>query len=75
MSKTYRKRFYHCAGMRKPRTTSEIKSIEALMADIRAGEYDDIGCGVSKLGRMSRHIPTAYDDIVVAAAYDKWGTL
>lgn len=75
MSRTYRDRFYRCAGLRNPRTTNEIKSIEALMADIRAGEYDDIGCGVSKLGRMSRHIPTAYDDIVVASAHDKWSTL
>jgi len=67
MSKTQRnfpdwRRFYY----RRPRTTNEIKQNTGLLADIKA---DDISYDISGLNRIHRHIPNAWDDVVISAYY------
>jgi len=68
MSKTQRdfpnwRKFYY----RRPKTTNEIKQNTGLLADIVA---DDIPYDISGLNRIHRHIPNAYDDLIISAAFE-----
>jgi hypothetical protein len=55
-------------GLRKPRTTNEIRQNEALLADVKA---DDVPYDISGLNRIHRHIPTAYDDIIISSLSER----
>jgi hypothetical protein len=69
MSKTQRdfpdwKRYYY----RRPKTTNEIRQNTGLLADIVA---DDIPYDISGLNRIHRYIPNAWDDVAIAAFYER----
>jgi hypothetical protein len=69
MSKTNRnqpfwKRYWH----RNPKTTNEIKQNLALFNDLK---NNDVEYRISGINRFHRHIPTAYDDILVSSYAEK----
>ena len=61
MSRTYRKNPPNNCLYRNPKTKNEISQIDAIMNDPDLKDYK-----LAKVNRMHRHIPTAWDDIVVA---------
>ena len=61
MSRTYRKNPPNSYLYRNPKTKNEISQIDAIMNDPELKDYK-----LGKLNRLNRHIPTAWDDIVVA---------
>lgn len=70
MSRTYRKNYHHSCALRRPKTTGQRRQIAALVADLKFGEYD--GLPITKINRAHRHIVNAYDDLVIAAAMNKY---
>lgn len=68
MSRTQRnfpdwKRFYY----RRPKTTNEIRQNQGLLSDIKV---DDVQFNISGINRLHRHIPTAWDDVVISSYYE-----
>ena len=66
MSRTHRTSPSHRCGLRKPKTTQEIRQNKGLIEDVKSGEFD---YAISGLNRMHRIIPTAWDDVVASSYY------
>ena len=55
-------------GLRRPKTTQEIKQNQGLLQDIAAGEFE---YDISGVNRLHRHIAHANDDIVASSIYQQ----
>ncbi len=62
MSRTYRNNPESSTGLRHPHTMSERRQLNGLQTDARLHQVD-----ISPVNRLSRHIPTDYDDLKVAS--------
>jgi len=62
MSRTYRRNTESTTGLRHPHTMSERRQLNGLMTDARVND-----CRISPSNRLSRHIPTDFDDLKVAS--------
>ncbi len=62
MSRTYRRQTESATGLRHPHTMNERRQINGLQTDARLHQVD-----ISPANRLSRHIPTDYDDLKVAS--------
>ena len=62
MSRTYRRNSESSTGLRHPHTMNERRQLKGLEADARVNH-----CRISPANRLSRHIPTDFDDLKVAA--------
>lgn len=69
MSRTHRNRNYNSCIYRNPKTKREIDQVNSILTDPELKEYN-----LGKKNRIEgRHIPTAYDDIVVSCRNEtKW---
>ena len=62
MSRTYRNNPESSTGLRHPHTMSERRQLNGLQTDARLHQVD-----ISPVNRLSRHIPTNFDDLKVAS--------
>ena len=62
MSRTYRRQTESSTGLRHPHTMSERRQLNGLKADARLHQVS-----ISPVNRLSRHIPTDFDDLKVAS--------
>ena len=62
MSRTYRHNPESSTGLRHPHTMSERRQLNGLQTDARLHQVN-----ISPVNRLSRHIPTDYDDLKVAS--------
>lgn len=62
MSRTYRRYAESSTGLRHPHTMNERRQLNGLMTDARVND-----CRISPTNRLSRHIPTDFDDLQVAS--------
>ena len=62
MSRTYRRNAESSTGLRHPQTINERRQLNGLEADARLND-----CRISPANRLSRHIPTDFDDLKVAS--------
>jgi len=62
MSRTYRRRTESSTGLRHPHTMSERRQLNGLQTDARLHQIN-----ISPVNRLSRHIPTDFDDLKVAS--------
>ena len=62
MSRTYRRNAESTTGLRHPQTINERRQLNGLMTDARVND-----CRISPANRLSRHIPTDFDDLKVAS--------
>ena len=62
MSRTYRRNNESSTGLRHPQTINERRQLNGLMTDARVND-----CRISPSNRLSRTIPTDYDDLKVAS--------
>ncbi len=62
MSRTYRNNPESNTGLRHPHMMSERRQLNGLQTDARLHQVD-----ISPVNRLSRHIPTNYDDLKVAS--------
>ena len=62
MSRTYRRTTESSTGLRHPHTMNERRQLNGLQADARLHQIN-----ISPVNRLSRHIPTDFDDIKVAS--------
>ena len=62
MSRTYRRNTESSTGLRHPQTMNERRQLNGLLNDARVNQ-----CRVSPANRLSRTIPTDYDDLKVAS--------
>ena len=62
MSRTYRRHNESSTGLRHPHTMNERRQLTGLEADARIND-----CRISPANRLSRHIPTDFDDMKVAS--------
>ena len=62
MSRTYRRQTESRTGLRHPHTMSERRQLNGLQTDARLHQVN-----ISPANRLSRHIPTDYDDLKVAS--------
>jgi len=61
MSRTYRRNAESSNGLRHPHTMNERRQLNGLETDARVNQ-----CRISPANRLSRHIPTDFDDLKVA---------
>jgi hypothetical protein len=62
MSRTYRHNPESTTGLRHPHTMSERRQLNGLQTDARLHQVN-----ISPANRLSRHIPTNFDDLKVAS--------
>ena len=62
MSRTYRHNPESRTGLRHPHTMNERRQLNGLQTDARLHQVD-----ISPVNRLSRHIPTDFDDVKVAS--------
>ena len=62
MSRTIRNNPESSTGLRHPHTMNERRQLKGLEADARVND-----CRISPANRLSRHIPTNFDDLKVAS--------
>ena len=62
MSRTYRHNPESSTGLRHPHTMSERRQLNGLQTDARLHQVN-----ISPVNRLSRHIPTDFDDLKVAS--------
>ena len=62
MSRTYRNHGHDAMYFRHPHTMNERRQLEGLKTDARLHQVD-----ISPVNRLSRHIPTSFDDLKVAS--------
>ena len=62
MSRTYRHNPEATTGLRHPHTMNERRQLNGLQTDARLHQVD-----ISPVNRLSRHIPTDFDDLKVAS--------
>ena len=62
MSRTYRRNPESITGLRHPHTMNERRQLNGLETDARVNH-----CRISPANRLSRHIPTDFDDLKVAS--------
>ena len=62
MSRTYRRNAESSTGLRHPHTINERRQLNGLLTDARLHQVD-----ISPSNRLSRTIPTDYDDLKVAS--------
>jgi len=62
MSRTYRRNSESTTGLRHPQTINERRQLNGLVTDARVND-----CRISPSNRLSRHIPTDFDDLKVAS--------
>ena len=62
MSRTIRNNPESSTGLRHPQTINERRQLNGLMTDARVND-----CRISPANRLSRHIPTDFDDLKVAS--------
>ena len=62
MSRTYRHNPESATGLRHPHTMSERRQLNGLQTDARLHQVN-----ISPANRLSRHIPTDFDDLKVAS--------
>jgi len=62
MSRTYRRNTESSTGLRHPQTMNERRQLNGLINDARVNQ-----CRVSPANRLSRHIPTDFDDLKLAS--------
>lgn len=62
MSRTYRRQTESSTGLRHPQTMSERRQLNGLQTDARLHQVN-----ISPANRLSRHIPTDFDDLKVAS--------
>jgi len=62
MSRTYRRNAESSTGLRHPQTINERRQLNGLMTDARVND-----CRISPSNRLSRHIPTDFDDLKLAS--------
>ena len=62
MSRTYRRKSESSSGLRHPHTINERRQLNGLMTDARVND-----CRISPANRLSRPIPTDFDDLKIAA--------
>ena len=62
MSRTYRHNPESATGLRHPHTMSERRQLNGLQTDARLHQVN-----ISPVNRLSRHIPTDFDDLKVAS--------
>lgn len=71
MSRTWRNlRGSHYLALKKPRTFNEIRQLHGLQTDYPylESEHPDLEWALSKANRLfGRHIPTAWDDVVISS--------
>ena len=66
MSRTHRTSPSNRCGLRKPKTTQEIRQNKGLIQDVKSGEFDYV---ISGLNRLHRHILHANDDVVASSVF------
>ena len=62
MSRTIRNNPESSTGLRHPHTMNERRQLNGLEADAKIND-----CRISPVNRLSRHIPTDFDDLKVAS--------
>ena len=62
MSRTVRNHTEASDGFRHPHTMNERRQLNGLEADAKVND-----CRISPINRLSRHIPTDFDDLKVAS--------
>ena len=62
MSRTYRRNAESSTGLRHPHTINERRQLNGLVTDARVND-----CRISPSNRLSRHIPTDFDDLKFAS--------
>ena len=62
MSRTYRRQTESSTGLRHPHTMNERRQLKGLEADAKVND-----CRISPANRLSRHIPTDFDDLKIAS--------
>ena len=62
MSRTYRHNPESTTGLRHPHTMNEGRQLNGLQADARLHQVN-----ISPVNRLSRHIPTDFDDLKLAS--------
>ena len=62
MSRTIRNNPEFSTGLRHPHTMNERRQLKGLEADARVND-----CRISPANRLSRHIPTNFDDLKLAS--------
>ena len=62
MSRTYRRQTESPTGLRHPHTQNERRQLTGLQADARLHQI-----AISPVNRLSRHLPSDYDDLKVAS--------
>ena len=62
MSRTYRHNPESTTGLRHPHTMNERRQLNGLQADARLHQVN-----ISPVNRLSRHIPTDFDDLKLAS--------
>ena len=62
MSRTYRKNSESKTGLRHPHTMNERRQLTGLRTDARLHQVD-----ISPVNRLSRYIPTDFDDLKVSS--------
>ena len=62
MSRTYRNNPSSTTGLRHPHTQNERRQLHGLVTDARVNQ-----CRVSPANRLSRHIPSDFDDLKVSS--------
>ena len=62
MSRTYRRTSESVTGFRHPHTQNERRQLNGLITDARVNQ-----CRVSPVNRLSRTIPSDFDDLKVAS--------
>jgi len=62
MSRTNRRNVESATGLRHPHTINERRQLNGLVTDARVND-----CRISPSNRLSRHIPTDFDDLKIAS--------
>ncbi len=62
MSRTYRRNAETATGLRHPHTMNERRQLKGLLTDARVNQ-----CRVSPANRLSRHLPSDFDDMKLAS--------
>jgi len=62
MSRTYRRNAETSTGLRHPHTMNERRQLKGLLTDARVNQ-----CRVSPANRLSRHLPSDFDDMKLAS--------
>ena len=68
MSRTYRNKCYSRVGFRQPKTINERRQLNGLLTDAKLHDVT-----ISPINRLSRHIPSDWDDIRLASTAELFG--